>query len=259
MIVPRSKVSLSLEDKVAIVTGGGTGIGQAISLELAKAGADVVVAGRRLGPLKKVSEEIETIGRRSLAVQTDVSKKTDADNLVKRTINKFGCVDILVNNAGILSSATVLESPEDEWDRIMDIDLKGCYLCCQAVSRSMVERRRGNIINISSIGGLSTCGGVSIGIYGIAKAGIIRLTRGLAWELGQYNIRVNAIAPGVVITEMTRDVWSNPERSRQREAKRPLGRLMEPGEVATIALFLASNASGSITGQILIADCGELA
>ena len=258
MSLPISNVNLSLEGKVAIVTGGGTGIGKAISLEFAKAGADVVVSGRRLSPLEKVSKDIETLGRRSLVIQTDVSKKTDVDNLVENAISKFGCVDILVNNAGVLSSASVLETPEDEWNRIIDIDLKGCYLCCQAVSRKMIDQRRGNIINMSSIGGLSTCGGVSVGVYGIAKVGIIRLTQGLAWELGRYNIRVNSIAPGIVITDMTRDVWSDPERIKQREVKRPLGRLMEPGEVATVALFLASDASASITGQTLIADCGEL-
>ncbi|MFC2045253.1 SDR family NAD(P)-dependent oxidoreductase [Chloroflexota bacterium] len=254
-----SNLSLSLEGKVAIVTGAGTGIGQAVALDFARAGADVIVAGRRLPLLEQVTEEIETLGRRSLAVKTDVSQKTDVDNLFAGTIDKFGRVDILVNNAGILSGKSVLESTEDEWDRIIDIDLKGCYLCCQAVSGKMIEQRQGNIINVASLGGVSTCGGVSVGVYGIAKAGVIRLTRGLAWELGQYNIRVNAIAPGIVVTEMTRDVWTDPEKSQQRAMKRPMPRLTEADEIATIALFLASDASSTISGQTIIADCGEIA
>lgn len=251
-----SKDSLSLEGKVSIVTGGGTGIGRAIALEFAGAGADVVIAGRRLAPLREVAGKVKELGRRSLVVQTDVSKKADVDNLVKRTIGEFGSVDILVNNAGILSRLPLLEAPEDEWDRVIDTDLKGCYLCCQAVGRKMVERKRGKIINVASIGGVSTGRGVDTGAYGIAKAGVIRLTKGLAWELGRYNIRVNAIAPGPVVTEMTQHIWKDPETREQSEAKTPLGRLADPSEMATIALFLASDASGNITGQTIIADSG---
>lgn len=254
-----NNLSLSLAGKVAIVTGAGTGIGRAVALDFARAGADVVAAGRRMGPLEEVSQEIESLGKHSMAVKTDVSRKTDVDNLVSSTIDKFGCVDILVNNAGILNGKSVLESSEDEWNQIIDIDLKGCYLCCQAVSGKMIERNQGNIINVASLGGVSTCSGVSVGVYGVAKAGVIRLTRGLAWELGPYNIRVNAIAPGIVTTEMTRSIWTDPEKARQRAVKRPIPRLTTAEEVAAIALFLASDAASTVSGQTIIADCGEIA
>ncbi len=259
MNIPISNTSLSLEGKVAIITGGGTGIGRAIALEFARAGADVCVAGRRLAPLEEVAKEIKALDRRSLAVQTDVSRKTDVDNLVERTVGELGGVDILVNSAGVLSRVSILEAREDEWDRVINIDLKGCYLCCQALGKRMVEQRKGNIINVSSIGGVSTGRGVDISAYGIAKAGVIRLTKGLAWELGRYNIRVNAIAPGQVRTEMIQDIWSNPERLKQAKAKTALGRLADPSEIATVALFLASDASSNITGQTIIADSGLLA
>lgn len=259
MDIPGRKANLPLEGKVAIVTGGGTGIGRAIALEFAGAGADVVVASRRLVPLEKVATEINALGRRSLAVQTDVSSKADVENLVVKTFSEFDGIDILVNNAAIYSRTPILETIEDEWDGIIDINLKGCYLCCQAAGKKMIERRKGSIINISSTGGVSTCGGKSMSVYGIAKAGMIRMTKGLAWELGKYNIRINAIAPGPVKTEMVRHLLENPELLKQEEAVRPLGRLVEPSEIATIALFLATDASSCMTGQTIIADSGQQA
>jgi 3-oxoacyl-[acyl-carrier protein] reductase len=252
-----SNFNLSLEGKVAIITGAGTGIGRAVTLDFARAGANVVLAGRRLDLLQQVSREIDTIGKRSLAVQTDVSRKAEVDHLVAATIEQFGCIDILVNNAGLLIIKSVLESTEDEWDSIIDINLKGCYLCCQAVSNNMISRRQGNIINIASLGGVSTCGGISIGVYGVAKAGVIRMTQGLAWELGPHNIRANAIAPGIVTTDLTRAIWSDPDKAQMRASKRPIAHLTEAEEISAIALFLASDASSTISGQTIIADCGE--
>ena len=259
MRVSRNVAGLPLESKVAIVTGSGTGIGRAVALAFAEAGADVVVAGRRLDPLDRVAREIRALNRHASVVPTDVSKKGDVDKLVETAIAEFGVIDILVNNAGIISRVPILQTSEDEWDRVMDIDLKGYYLCCQAVGNRMIGQGKGNIVNVASSGGVSTCGGVSISAYGVAKAGVIRLTKGLAWELGRYGIRVNGIAPGYVISEMTRHLWSDPEVLKQAEALRPLGRLAEPDEIASIALFLASGASGNITGETIIADSGFLA
>lgn len=245
--------SFSLEGQVAIVTGGGTGIGRSIALEFAKAGADVVVASRRLSVLEKVSEEVTILGKRSLAIQTDISRKADVDNLAQKVMDEFGVIDILVNNAAVLGKFSLLEAPEDEWDRVIDTNLKGYYLCCQAVGKRMVERKRGNIINIASTAAFE--GG---GSYNISKAGVVNFTRGIARELGRYNIRVNAIAPGWVITDMAKYIMrEDPERlRREAEATIPLGRMAEPSDIASVALFLASDASSLITGQTIVVDGG---
>jgi len=246
---------LPLEGKVAIITGGGTGIGKAIALEFANAGADVVVASRRLEVLEQAAEEVRALGGRSLAIQTDVARKMDVENLVKKTVDEFGAIDILVNNAGVGGGKPILESSEVEWDQIIDIDLKGYYLCCQAAGKKMMEQMKGNIINVSSDGGFSTCRGYS-SPYSVAKAGVIMLTRCLAWELAPYNIRVNSLAPGNTVTEMTRRWWSDPEILKESSEKRPLGRFAEPREMGTIALFLASDASSFMTGETIRADGG---
>ncbi len=246
--------SLSLEDKTAIVTGGGTGIGRSIALEFAKAGADVVVSSRKLANLEKVAEEIKALGKRSLAVQTDITRKTDVDNMVQRVMDEFGRIDILVNNAGIYLKAPLLELQEDDWDRIIDTDLKGYYLCCQAVGRRMVDRKRGNIINIASDAAMKAY--PNVGAYCIAKIGVVMLTKVLALELASYNIRVNAIAPGFIRTKMSEPMWSDPEALKQWEAKIPLGRIAELGEIIGPALFLASDASSYITGYTILMDGG---
>ena len=245
--------SFSLEGKVAIVTGGGTGIGRGITLEFAKAGADVVVASRKLANLEKVAEEVTILGKRSLAIQTDISRKADVDNLVQRVMDEFGVIDILVNNAGVLAKVNLLESTEDDWDYVIDTNLKGYYLCSQAVSKRMVERKRGNIINIASTAAFEGCNS-----YCISKAGVVNLTRGLGRELGRYNVRVNAIAPGWVLTDMAKYIMrEDPERlNREAEATIPLGRMAEPGDIASVALFLASDASSLITGQTIVVDGG---
>ena len=246
--------SLSLEDKTAIVTGGGTGIGRSIALEFAKAGADVVVSSRKLANLEKVAEEIKALGKRSLAVQTDITRKTDVDNMVQRVMDEFGRIDILVNNAGIYLKAPLLELQEDDWDRIIDTDLKGYYLCCQAVGRRMVDRKRGNIINIASDAAMKAY--PNVGAYCIAKIGVVMLTKVLALELASYNIRVNAIAPGFIRTKMSEPMWSDPEALKQWEAKIPLWRIAELGEIIGPALFLASDASSYITGYTILMDGG---
>ena len=253
-----SMPSLSLEGKVAIVIGGGTGIGRGIALEFAKAGADVVVASRRLSVLEKVAEEVTTLGRRSLAVQTDISRKTDVDNLVQRVMGEFGSIDILVNDAVIFNMTPVIEISEDDWDRTFNVNLKGYYLCCQAVGKGMVERRKGSIINVASTAGFRV-GLTNSSIYSIAKAGVIMLSRGLAWELGSYNVRVNAIAPGPVRVEWNQSWWSDPERLKQEEARMPLGRMGEPSDIGSVAVFLASDASSYMTGSTIVVDGGLLA
>lgn len=247
----------SLTGKVAIVTGGKGGIGRAIALGLAEAGADVAICGRLIedGQLGGVAEEIQQLGRRSLAIKADVSRKGDVENLVQRVMDELGAIDILVNNAGIMIKAPLLETTEAAWNEVMDIDLKGFYLCSQAVGRKMVERRKGNIINIASVFGIRAV--ASHGAYPIAKAGVIMLTRVLALELGSYGIRVNAIAPGLTKTEMTRAIWSDPEALRHWKSMKALGRIGEPNDFVGAVLYLASDASSYVTGETILINGGS--
>ena len=241
----------SLKDKVAIVTGAKRGIGKAIAVTFAEAGADVVVCGRTLTELEEVTSEIRALGRRSLALKTDVTMKNEVTSLVERTVKDFGTIDIMVNNAVVYTGGPLVKLSEGDWDNSLDIGLKGFYLCSQAVARVMMEKRRGSIINMSSTAGIRPTGWQ--GAYSIIKAGGIMLTKLLAVELAQWNIRVNALAPTVVRTERT-----NVEVLRGFMTQLPLGRLTELHELTAAALFLASDASSYISGHVLIVDGGRI-
>jgi NAD(P)-dependent dehydrogenase (short-subunit alcohol dehydrogenase family) len=245
-----------LSGKVAIITGARQGIGKAIALALAQAGADIAICDRVIedGELNAVAEEVKRLGRRSLAVQADITQKAEVDGLVKRVVDEFGVIDILVNNAAMNIRAPLLELREDGWDRVINTDLKGYFLCSQAVGKRMVEQKRGNIINIASTAAIKAA--PEMGAYCIAKAGVVMLTRVLAVELAKYNIRVNAIAPYMVKTKFSQPLWSDPETLKQLESEIPLGRLAEPGDIIGSVLFLASDASSYITGHTIIVDGG---
>jgi NAD(P)-dependent dehydrogenase (short-subunit alcohol dehydrogenase family) len=249
----------SLKGKVALVTGGRTGIGKAIALTFAEAGADVATCSRsdKHGELTAVGDEIRKLGRRALTVQADVSRKGDVENMVKKTAAELGDIDILVNNAGILVLKELLDTEEEVWDQLFSINLKGCHLCCQAVGRLMVNQKKGSIINIASIDGFIA--NTPESAYGVTKGGVITYTKYLAKELARYNIRVNAIAPGEIKTEMGRFIWDNPERLKETEANIPLGRIGLPEDIANVALFLASDASSYVTGHTIVADGGTIA
>jgi len=257
MAIPISSSDQSLNGKVAIITGGGTGIGRGIALEFAKAGADIVVCGRRMEPLSEVKNEVGALGQHSLAVQVDVSKKEDVDGLVKKTMDEFGHVDILVNNAANSGHGpSMLESDEDRWDQIINTNLKGTYLFCRSVADVMKARKQGNIINISSVDGIRPPTG-GCRIYGVSKAAINYMTRGMALELAEYNIRVNAILPGAIKTDfIIKDVGTDPENWKALDQIIPLGRVGQPVDIGSVALFFASNASNYVTGQLLVADAG---
>jgi NAD(P)-dependent dehydrogenase (short-subunit alcohol dehydrogenase family) len=248
--------SFSLPGKVVIITGGRRGIGKAIALAMAEAGADIAICDRVIedGELNAVAEEVKRLGRRSLAVQADITHKADVDALVQRVMDEFGAVDILVNNAAMNIRALLLELSEDGWDRVIDTDLKGYYLCSQAVGKRMVDQKRGNIINIASIAAIKAA--PEMGAYCIAKAGVVMLTRVLAVELAKYNIRVNAIAPYMVKTKFSQPLWSDPETLKELESEIPLGRLAETSDIIGAVLFLASDASSYITGHTIIVDGG---
>ena len=195
--------TLSLEGQVAIVTGGGTGIGRAIALEFAEVGADVVVAGRRLDRLEEVADEVRACARRCLAVQTDVSVRCEVENLVVKTIDEFGCIDILVNNAATTSKfrGPFVDHPEEVWDKHVDINFKGYFHCCQLVGERMIQRGKGNIINIASVGGF-VHNQRSASPYSVSKAAMLVNAKGVSHELAPHGIRVNSIAPGYVDTDL---------------------------------------------------------
>jgi len=249
--------SFSLQNKVALITGGSRGIGRAIALGFAEAGADVIVCSRKAPDLEAVAEEIRALGKRSLAVPTNITVKEEVDNLVNKTVGEFERIDILVNNAAMNILSPLLDLREDGWDKIMNTDLKGYYLCSQAVGKVMVGRGGGNIINIASTAAVKSAPGM--GAYCIAKAGVIMLTQVLSTELVPSKVRVNAIAPSMVKTRFSQPLWNVPEVESMITAQIPLGRLAEPEEMVGAALFLASDASSYITGQTLFLDGGSLA
>jgi len=261
-----STASFSFQGKVAIVTGGRRGVGKAVALAFAEAGADVAVCDLVVedGELQAVAEEIKKLGRRSLAVQTDVTQKAQVDDLVKRVVDDFGTVDILVNCVGVPEPGahTLIDIPEDTWNKMIAINLNSVLLCSQAAGKVMVEHNKGNIISLASQASFKSY--PRGGVYSIAKAGVAMFTRVLARELAPYNIRVNAIAPSVVKTEFMSPFipvidWSNPEFEKALSVEVPLGRVAEPSEIATAVLFLASDAASYITGATMLVDGGALA
>ena len=243
---------MNLSEKVAIVTGAGRGIGRAIALKLAEEGATVVVSDILAKEAEAVAGEIKAAGGKSLAVMADVSLAADVARLVEETIKACGRVDILVNNAGIARDKLLLRMSEEDWDRVIDVDLKSVFLCTKAVLRPMVKQRRGRIISLSSIAGIT--GNKGQANYASAKAGIIGFTRTVAREVGSHGVTANAVAPGFIETDMTGQM----KEDWRQEIKRniPLGRFGTPRDVAGAVAFLASDEAGYITGQVLGVDGG---
>ena len=252
-----------LENRVAIVTGGAGGMGRGIALKFAGEGCDVVVTDLNLEGAEKVAKEIEGIGRQSLAIKTDISNSTEVNNMVDKTIETFGKIDILINNAGGVSGVKGGDTDtatEEDWDKVLSINLKGAFLVCMAVIPHMKKKKYGKIVSISSMGAVSPS--VSVLHYHSAKAGILGLTLNLAFELAPMNIYVNAIVPGPVETTF----WDalqppGPERdaffTAMTKKEVPLGRIGTPEDIAGPALFLASGLSDYVTGQTIYAAGGQ--
>jgi NAD(P)-dependent dehydrogenase (short-subunit alcohol dehydrogenase family) len=246
---------MRLENKKALVTGGGRGIGRAIALTFAKEGADVAIAEIDLTSAEKVVTEVRSTGCRSMATRTDVSNRNEIEEMVHAVEREFGRIDILVNNAGINMVSRSEDLSEQNWDKALNINLKAIFLCSQAVCKQMVKQNGGKIINIASIYGLS--GYPERAAYCTSKAGVISLTQTLACEWARYGINVNAIAPGLIKTEMVRDLIRRGIFDEKTVAARsPMGRLGEPEEIANAALFLASDESNFVNGHTLVVDGG---
>ena len=247
-------MDLELKDKVAIVTGGSRGIGAAIAIELAREGVDVAINYRKSEEqAKHVKETIESLGRRCLPIKADTSSFQDAQNMVKKVLDEFGRLDILVNNAGVNWDGVVWKMSEEQWDTVININLKGYFNHIRACAPIFKEQRSGKIINLTSINGLRGKFGQSN--YSAAKAGIIGLTKAVARELGKYNVNVNAVAPGMIMTEMYETV---PEEVKQNALEEiVLGRAGDPKEVAWVVVFLASERARHITGEVIKVDGGQ--
>jgi dehydrogenase/reductase SDR family protein 4 len=247
-------VDFSLKGKVALITGASRGIGQAIAVGYARAGADVVVASRKLPDLEKVAQEIRGMGRKSLAVEAHVARMEEIKNLLNKIKEEFGKIDILVNNAGTNPTmASALDVDERAWDSIMNLNLKGLFFLSQAAARVMKEKGGGKIINVASTAGITPD---LLPIYSISKAAVIMATKVMAQQWAQYNIRVNAIAPGLTKTRFSEALWNNPDILKMAMSKTPMGRVAEPEEMVGAAIYLASDASSYVTGQVIALDGG---
>jgi NAD(P)-dependent dehydrogenase (short-subunit alcohol dehydrogenase family) len=257
---------MTLADRVAIVTGAGRGIGKAIALALARAGAHVAVVDIDAGAAKDAADGVSALGRRSLALATDVGEVAAIDQMVHRVVTTFGRVDVLVNNAGVTRRASIMDLTEADWKRIMRVNAKGVFFCLQRVAREMIPQRRGVIVNIASIAGKGYAG-TSNAIYAASKGAVISLTRTAAQQLAPHDINVNAICPGTTVTALSEDNVATrarmegvsvEEMKRRRNAAIPLGRPNEPEDVAALAVFLAGPGARNITGQSFNVDGGVI-
>ena len=248
--------SMRLDNQVAVVTGSGSGLGQAIAIAFAEAGATVVVTdlAQRLHNAKKTRDRIIQLGKKSVAVSLNVTSIRSIRRMVKKTIDEFGRIDILVNNAGVNISKPAVEVTEDDWDKVLDVNLKGVFFCCQEVGRKMIERRFGKIINVASQNGV--IGYYNRAAYCSSKAGVVNLTRVLAIEWASKNINVNAIGPTFVRTPLTDKLFQEESFTSEVLRRIPLGRLGQPEDITGAVVFLASSAAQLITGHTLLIDGG---
>lgn len=246
----------SLKDKIALVTGGGKGIGKAISLRLSQAGATVVIASRKLETLEKAAAEISAeTGGKVVAVECHAGKKESTDALIKKVVDDFGRIDVLVNNAAtnpIFGPAIMCE--EWAWDKIMEVNMKGYFFLSMAAGKAMLKQGGGAIVNIASTAGLSPAFG--LGVYSISKAGVIMMTKMLAKEWGSGKVRLNTVAPGLIKTDFSKAIWASKEIHDTWVKGNPMGRIGMPEDVVEAVLFLSSDASSYMTGQTIVVDGG---
>lgn len=246
---------MRLKDKTALVTGSSRGIGRAVALSYGREGAKVVVNyTSNEKAAGEVVDALQSMGSKAIAVKADVSQKADADNLVAAAVETFGGLDILVNNAGFTRPAMMLKMTEEQWDQVVDIHLKGAFLCSQAAGNQMKEQKKGKIINVMSVAGLvGTVGQIN---YSAAKGGILSMTKSIARELARYNVCANVISLGIVATEMSEKITTDEKLSEIYMNRILLKRFAEPDDIAPAFIFLASDEGNYITGQLLCVDGG---
>jgi len=247
-------MDFSLKGKVALVTGASRGIGQATAMGLAQTGADIAIASRKLPDLEKVAEEIRKTGRKCLPVAAHLARMEEINNLVKAVLEEFGKIDILVNNAATNPTmAQAIDIDERAWDSIMNLNLKGLFFLSQAVARVMKGKGGGRIINVASVAGITPD---ILPIYSISKAGVIMATKVMAQQWAQFNIRVNAVAPGLTKTRFSEALWKNPDILKVAMSRTPMARPADPEEMVGAIIYLASDASSYVTGQVIAIDGG---
>jgi NAD(P)-dependent dehydrogenase (short-subunit alcohol dehydrogenase family) len=247
-----------LSGKVAIVTGGSRGLGRSMALALADGGAHVIIIDILISQAKEVAKEILRKGVESLAIKADVTKPREVQKMVSQVMKHFGRIDILINNAGINIIAPAENFAVKDWEKVLNINLKGVFLCSQVVGKVMIKQKKGKIINIASIHGL--VGSIHHAVaYNSSKAGVINLTRALAIEWGKYNINVNAIAPGIIETDLTRKRLENKKYYKYWIDRTPLGRIGKPEDLIGALIYLSSGASNWLTGQTIVIDGGYTA
>ena len=246
--------SFSLAGQTALVTGAGRGIGRGLALAFAEAGADVALNSRTEAELRAVAAEVEALGRRAVVVPGDVAGAAPARDVVERAIEALGHLDVLLNAAGVAVRVPAEETTEEQYDRVVGVNLKGTYFACQAAGRHMLRRGAGSIVNIGS---LTTSFGLPLrSVYAATKGGVGQLTKTLAVEWASRGVRVNAIAPGWILTPLTQPLHDDPEQSRWIVGRTPMGRWGTPADLAGAAVYLASSASAFMTGQVLYVDGG---
>ncbi len=253
--LPFKMPSFDVTGKTAVVTGGTKGIGYGIAVTLAYFGANIVITSRHQDECDKVASEIEEMGVKAIGIQTDVQHREEVEALIEKTVEHFGSIDILVNNAGMAVTKFAVDITEEDYDKVMSSNLKSVYFGCQAAAKKMIEQGRGgSIINVASIGGIK--GSNALSTYGASKAAVINLTKDFAIEWGRYNIRVNAVCPGYVITAMNMEQLNDASYVKRTLKSIPLKRFGEVSEVASVVAFLASDASSIMTGEYVVADMG---
>ena len=247
-------LTIDLSGRVAIVTGASRGIGRAIAVALAGAGADVALGARTASDLDETAEAVRALGRQAIAVPTDVTVAADVERLVERTVAELGGLDVLINNSGIGEPHTALDTTEEVWDRHLDVNAKGTFLCCRAAARHMLARGAGKIVNVTSIFALK--GVPNYAAYSASKAAVVGLTRALAIEWAPGGVQVNALAPGYVATDINAEARADPDRLAGLVRAVPARRIAEPDEIGPLVVYLASLASDYVTGAVLTFDGG---
>lgn len=246
-------ISLSLEGKIAVVTGAGRGIGRAVALAMARAGADVALAARTVSQLEEVAAEIVALGRRAVVVPSDVTRKSEVEELIARTLRDLGGLHILVNNAATMAPSPIVDQSEEDWDRVLSVNLKSVFLCTQAAARHFIPQRYGKIVNMASTGG--EVAGPANASYHASKAGCILFTKSVAVELIRYGINVNAVGPGFVDTELVDQFIQKGTREGAMKTI-PIRRFADPEEVANLVVFLVSDLAAYVVGEHVIIDGG---